>query len=580
MILIRRVYGSSAPPDRNVVRQVQEIFRASYPEVAGYASKIPRMLNDPVGHQYRTILLVSETSTHRITGFALLIHFHEIRSSLLDFLVVSPGVRGSGIGGALYEAAREYLRDLGSMGIYMEVLPDDPALEKRPGKLEENRKRLRFYEQYGVLPIVGTDYETPVAGDDAAPFLLFDPLARQEPLGRREARAAVRLILDRKYAHIVGPDYMSRVVRSFRDDPVRFRPPRYVRPRDEKPEIGPSRLQKAFALVRGEAHAIHHVRERGYVERPARIGAIHESVAATGLFAAAPVKKHGEARLRSVHDGDFVSYLKAACGRMPDKSPVYPYVFPIRRPERRPKDLAVRAGYYCIDTFTPLYRGAYSAACEAVDVALTAANELLRGRRVAYALCRPPGHHAGRRTFGGFCYFNNAAIAADLLAARGKVAVLDIDYHHGNGTQDIFYQRGDVLTLSIHGHPNIAYPYFSGFSDETGEGRGRGLNRNYPLPEGADRAPYLDALDRAMRHVRRFAPAFLVVSLGFDILKGDPTGTFRLPVSVEREIGARIAEAGTPILFVQEGGYNLRNLRRGAPALFTGLARALDGKHP
>ncbi|MFH1279579.1 MAG: histone deacetylase family protein [Candidatus Eisenbacteria bacterium] len=577
MIRIQRIYGTSAPPDRNRVERVQAIFRESYPEVAAYASKIPEMLNDPVGHRYRTILLVSESSRSEITGFALLHHFHEPRFSYLDFIVVAPGTRGSGIGGALYEGAREYLKGLGSRGLYMEVLPDDPALEKRPEKLPENRRRLRFYENYGVRPIAGTAYETPVSDkDDTVPYLLFDPLGRTDPLRRREARTAVRLILERKYAHMVGEEYIDAVVRSFRDDPVRFRPPKYVRPGEEKPEVGPSLLLKTFSVVRGETHVMHHMRDRGYVERPARIGAIHESVLATGLFRVVPPKPRGEAPIRAVHAGDFLAYLKAVCEKMPDQQPVYPYVFPIRRLDRPPKERAVRAGYFCIDTFTPLYRGAYRAAREATDVALTAADEVLDGRRVAYALCRPPGHHAGRRTFGGFCYFNNAAIAAEYLSKKGKTAVLDIDYHHGNGTQDIFYERDDILTISIHGHPNVAYPYFSGFADETGEGRGRGWNRNYPLPEDADETMYLAALDRALARIRRFAPEFLVVSFGLDILKGDPTGTFPLPVSVERKIGARLAETGAPLLIVQEGGYNLRNLRRGAPAMFMGLARSLS----
>ncbi len=137
--------------------------------------------------------------------------------------------------------------------------------------------------------------------------------------------------------------------------------------------------------------------------------------------------------------------------------------------------MPVRAGYYCIDTFTPLNRNAYTAAKGAVDCALTAASQILTGYRISYALVRPPGHHAESKVFGGFCYFNSSAMAANYLSVHGRVAVLDVDYHHGNGTQDIFYQRDDVLTVSIHGHPSFAYPYFSGFSEETGEEKGLGL---------------------------------------------------------------------------------------------------------
>ena len=162
------------------------------------------------------------------------------------------------------------------------------------------------------------------------------------------------------------------------------------------------------------------------------------------------------------------------------KKSIYPYVFPTRNPARPPNDETVLAGYYCIDTFTPLNQNAYLAARSAVDCALTAAEKVLEGTDLAYALVRPPGHHAETRTFGGFCYFNNGAIAANLLSRYGRVAILDIDYHHGNGQQEIFYNRADVLTVSIHGHPSFAYPYFSGFRDETGIGRRRRLQSQHP----------------------------------------------------------------------------------------------------
>jgi len=334
-------------------------------------------------------------------------------------------------------------------------------------------------------------------------------------------------------------------------------------------------LERPFARVGSEAHTVHLVHQRGYVERPARVGAILEGLEPTGLFAGVKPRRFGEGSIREVHDRDFVNYLKAVCRTITGPQPVYPYVFPVRRPERRPKELAVRAGYYCVDTFTPLDRNAYRAARSAVAVALTAMDELLGGRRVVYAICRPPGHHAGIRTFGGFCYFNNAAIAAQQLSKWGKVALLDIDYHHGNGTQEIFYRRADVLTISIHGHPAIAYPHFSGFADERGEGPGRGFNRNYPLPAGSGGDDYLKACGRAMKRIGKFRPAFLVVSLGLDTLRGDPTGSFLLTPGTLEEIGRRLGELRVPILVVQEGGYSLRNLRRAVPAFFSGIYRAL-----
>jgi acetoin utilization deacetylase AcuC-like enzyme len=185
---------------------------------------------------------------------------------------------------------------------------------------------------------------------------------------------------------------------------------------------------------------------------------------------------------------------------------------------------------------------------------------------------RPPGHHAERRSFGGFCYFNNAAVAAQYLSPFGKVAILDIDYHHGNGQQDIFYARNDVLTISIHGDPKFAYPYFTGFPDERGVNLGEGFNVNIALPEAQNGAQYRKALASALEAVSRFRPAFLVVSLGLDTAKGDPTGTWHLGAKDFEANGRLIAGLRLPTLVVQEGGYRIRTLGTNARAFFTGLA--------
>ncbi len=574
MIRIDRLFCTVLPADRERVQQVQAIFTENFPEEAAYAAKIPDQIDHPFKYGYQAVLLVSITPLGRVTGFSLLFLLPEINAALLDFIAVTAGRRGSGIGTALYEATREFAKGSGCRGIYFEAAPADPALEPDPARQAQNARRLAFYARYGARPIVGTDYETPI-GASAPPHLLFDALGNPEPLRRAEARAAVRLILTRKYARLLPAGYIERVVESFVDDPVRFQPPAgrtASRPR----AVRAGRLRRPFVLVSSDRHAVHHVHDHGYVERPARVNALRDALVATGLFDAQAPHRHSESCIRSLHAGHFVRYLKLVCLRLQPDRPVYPYVFPIRRPDKRPRDLATRAGYYCIDTFTPLDRHAYEAACAAVDVALTAGDALVRGAHVVYALCRPPGHHAGVNVFGGFCYFNNAAIVAQRLCGQGRVAVLDIDFHHGNGTQDIFYERDDVLTVSIHGHPNYAYPYFSGFADERGAGKGTGFNLNLPLPETADAAAYLAAFDRAVRAVRRFDPVCLVVSLGFDTMRGDPTGAFGLRAGDMEEIGRRLAALGLPLCFVQEGGYNLRNLRAGAPALFRGVAGELD----
>ncbi|HUT92045.1 MAG TPA: histone deacetylase family protein [Thermoguttaceae bacterium] len=574
MIRIRVIYGSSFLLSRDRLEQVQEIFRQAFPSLAGYADKIPSLLRDPIEHGYRSALLVAEGAIGRVDGFALVMHFPGIESSLLDFIAVRPGIRGGGIGGTLYDAVREYCQRIGSKGLYMEVQPDVPELTPDPAKREESRTRIRFYEQYGVRVIEGTAYAAPVGDPPTVAFLLFDGLGRDEPLGRDEARQAVEMILTRRFGHVVEPEYVARVVDSFNDDPVRFRPFRYVRDKARAPAVASKRLGEAFAMVSSPKHTMHHVMERGYFERPIRVEAIQEVLGQTGLFTAVAPREHGEKCILAVHEADFVHYLRSVCSKLKEGRPVYPDTFPIRRPDRRPKELPVQAGYYCLDTGTPLYRNAYVAARAAADTALTAADEILAGRRLAYALCRPPGHHAGRRFFGGFCYFNNAAIAAQYLSVQAQVALLDVDFHHGNGTQDVFYGGSDVLTVSIHGHPDYSYPYFSGYEHETGTGDGLGFNRNFPLPPKTTDEKYLRVFHRAIDVIEQAKAEIIVVSLGFDVLKGDPTGTFLLTPAALRTMGKRLVEIGWPVLVVQEGGYSIRNIKRASAEFFTGCAGA------
>ena len=343
-------------------------------------------------------------------------------------------------------------------------------------------------------------------------------------------------------------------------------PRRDIRPSDDQ----------TIALVVSDNHAIHHVRERGYVETPVRIDSIRRGIEETNLFTELRPKRFSERLINEVHDPRFVGFLKRVGSEADPRRSIYPYVFPIRNVTRPPRDLSLRAGYYCIDTFTPLNRSAYLAARSAVDCTLTAAQAVLQGRPLAYALVRPPGHHAERGSFGGFCYLNSTAIAAHYLSGHGNVAVLDLDYHHGNGTQEIFYDRADVLTISIHGHPRFAYPYFTGFADERGRDSGEGFNLNLPLPERVSGEMYRRALGRAVKRVKRFAPKFLVVALGFDPAKGDPTGSWALSAHDFEANGRMIGALGIPTLVVQEGGYRIRSLGTNARRFFLGL---WDGFH-
>jgi acetoin utilization deacetylase AcuC-like enzyme len=207
----------------------------------------------------------------------------------------------------------------------------------------------------------------------------------------------------------------------------------------------------------------------------------------------------------------------------------------------------------------------------AADAALTAADLVAGGAPAAYALCRPPGHHAGPGYYGGFCLLNNAAIAARSLARLGRVAIVDVDFHHGNGTQDIFWEDPEVLYVSLHGDPAAHYPHFLGAADELGGGPGRGTTRNLPLPDGTGDDAYLDALAGAMELVAGFEPATLVVSAGFDTFAGDPIGAFAVTTEGFARIGAALAGAGRPTVVVQEGGYALDALGANAVALLGGL---------
>ncbi len=282
-------------------------------------------------------------------------------------------------------------------------------------------------------------------------------------------------------------------------------------------------------------------------------------------------EKYSEKHIAGIHEKGYLKYFKRVCETLPPGKSIYPYVFPIRNASRPPIDDSVLAGYYCIDTFTPLNLNAYKAAKRAVDCALTCADSLLEGYKIAYALVRPPGHHAETRVFGGFCYFNSNAIAANYLSRYGRVAIFDIDYHHGNGQQEIFYERNDVLTLSIHGHPSFAYPYFSGYADEKGAKTGEGFNLNIPLKEKLNGEEYRTALARALKVIKKFSPDYLVIALGLDTAKDDPTGTWNLLANDFMENGRLIGRLGIPILVVQEGGYRNRVLGINAKNFFKGL---------
>ena len=300
-------------------------------------------------------------------------------------------------------------------------------------------------------------------------------------------------------------------------------------------------------------------------ESPDRVDHILRAV--SGKWPCIEPRPHAEAELHTVHDPAYVEFLRTAYTRWQadgrDGS-MLPSGFPARslRQDRVPDGINGAMGYYAFDAGTPIVAGTWEAAVAAARCALTAAALVSEGARSAYALCRPPGHHAARSVYGGYCYLNNAALAAQALrdAGSARVAILDIDYHHGNGTQDIFWSRGDVHFTSIHGSPDTEYPYFLGYADETGVGEGAGCTRNFPLPRGTGWDTYAAALEEAMAGLRAFAPDALVVSLGVDAFEHDPISSFRLSSAHFADIGHRIAAAGWPTVLVQEGGYAVEDI--------------------
>ncbi|MNR92017.1 Acetylpolyamine aminohydrolase [compost metagenome] len=333
-------------------------------------------------------------------------------------------------------------------------------------------------------------------------------------------------------------------------------------------------------VVHSPTHLIHHPRwefthgRRIYSKDiPSRATLIRDALLASDMrIDLVPPDAYPLSRIETLHA--FVGFLRDAAATLEDDSLIYPDVFPVRRKVNRPDHQPALAGYYCFDTGTPISRHTFEAAKSSADCALTA-SDLIPTEGLVYALCRPPGHHAEREVFGGYCYFNNAALAAHALAEHGRVAVLDIDYHHGNGTQDIFYASSRVFTLSIHGDPAVTYPYFSGFADERGEGEGLGYNLNLPLAPGSGISTYLAALDEALSAIKRFDPQYLVVAVGFDTCRGDPAGSFDLATRHYPVIASRIAKLGLPCLIVQEGGYRTQNLGKNAVAFLSAFGKEL-----
>ena len=314
-------------------------------------------------------------------------------------------------------------------------------------------------------------------------------------------------------------------------------------------------------------------------EKPERADWVLAAVYKAALGEVIAPTPHDDTAILTVHSAPFVNFLRGAHVEylaLGGTGDAFPATWPIRgmRSDIEPKNFAARMGLYSFDAGSPLTAGTWAATRAGADCALTAVDLMNAGEQSAFVLTRPPGHHAGRDFFGGYCFLNHAAIAAQALRDSGcaRVAILDIDYHHGNGTQAIFYARNDVFFASIHGDPMTEYPFYLGHADETGSGAGAGFNLNLPLPAGSSVATWFAALDQAIKRIDAFKPDALVVSLGVDTFEGDPISHFKLKTSDYPPIGAQIARLKLPTLFAMEGGYAVAEIGDNVVGVLTGFA--------
>jgi acetoin utilization deacetylase AcuC-like enzyme len=298
-------------------------------------------------------------------------------------------------------------------------------------------------------------------------------------------------------------------------------------------------------------------------ERPTRAQFILDRISKIRLGEVRSPNEFGTGPILRVHDAGFVAFLETAWDEWSKtgyNGEAIPTCWPARRMAMKiPHHIEGKLGYYALASETSISPGTWESALAAVNVALTGAESIEAGEHAVFSLCRPPGHHAARDMYGGYCFLNNAAVSAQYFIDRGavRVAVLDVDFHHGNGTQDIFYQRGDVAYLSLHGDPLDAFPHFLGYADETGMGEGAGFNFNYPMKPGTGYDLWGNVLNDALENIRKFGAEVLVVSLGVDTFETDPISFFKLKSDDFTTYGAAIASLGLPTHFVMEGGYDI-----------------------
>jgi len=314
------------------------------------------------------------------------------------------------------------------------------------------------------------------------------------------------------------------------------------------------------------------------VECPARANNVLAEILRRKLGDVIEPRAYEDDKLTTVHDADYVEFLSQAWNEWiaagETGSNAKPFAFVgsgMRHPDSG--NIKSKLGRFSFGTDAPIVAGSWQAIRRSAETGLTGADLILEGERFAFSLCRPPGHHATAALCGGYCYLNNTALATQSLIDAGmdRVAVLDVDYHHGNGTQSIFYERNDVLTISLHADPALEYPYFLGFKDEPGSGAGDGFNRNYPLPFGTNWKAYRESLRDAIKHLQNFAPSAVVVALGLDTFAGDPISCFEILAEDYASMGQSIGALNLPTLVVLEGGYAIDEIGDNAANFLEGI---------
>lgn len=318
-------------------------------------------------------------------------------------------------------------------------------------------------------------------------------------------------------------------------------------------------------------------------ECPERLDLVLKQLRKSGLGDIRAPDAYGLAPVLAVHDKAYVTFL-ANCWKewrvTGHEGEAIPNIWPARtmRSDRIPRSISGQLGYYALAAETSISEGTFEAAMASKDVALGAVEHTLQSGEPSFGLCRPPGLHAAYDQFGGYCFFNNAAVAAQraLDAGKRRVAILDVDFHHGNGTQQIFYGRDDVLFISLHGDPDVTFPYYLGYADEKGEGKGEGFNVNYPLPPGTSVATWMTTLEHALAQIKAAECECLIVSLGVDIFEGDPISTFTFTSADFTLLGERLAQVGLPSVFLMEGGYAVDAIGVNVVNVLQGFEQALD----